>query len=145
MLTGTGWTGYYDTNYVGKADAALKSLKDRDFVFVHIEAADEAGHNGHLREKVAAIENFDKLIVAPLVEAYKRSKHYRILVIPDHLTSVEKRCHVADPVPFLVYGKGIEPNGVATYGELSAKAGGWLVERGYELLPKLLTADPWQD
>ncbi len=145
VLTGSGWTGYYDTNYVGKADAALKSLKERDFVFVHVEAADEAGHNGHLREKVAAIENFDKLIVAPLVEAFKRSKNYRILVIPDHLTSVEKRCHVADPVPFLVYGKGIEPNGVTTYGESSAKAGGWLVESASGLLPKLLTAETWQD
>ncbi|MBI4227546.1 MAG: cofactor-independent phosphoglycerate mutase [Candidatus Omnitrophica bacterium] len=143
VLSGSGWTGYYDTNYVGKADAALKALKERDFVFVHVEAADEAGHNGHLREKVAAIENFDKLIVAPLVEAFARSKQYRILVIPDHLTSVEKRTHVPDPVPFLVYGRGIEPNGVTTYSESSAKAGGWFVESAHDLLPKLLTADTW--
>lgn len=143
VLKGSGWTGYYDTNYVGKADAALKSLKEHDFVFLHVEAADEAGHNGHLREKVAAIENFDKLIVAPLVEAFKRSKNYRILIIPDHLTSVEKRTHVPDPVPCLVYGKGIAPNGVTTFGESSAKAGGWFVEQAYDLLPTLLTAETW--
>jgi len=141
ILKGTGWTGYYDTNYVGKAEAALKSLKDHDFVFVHVEAADEAGHNGHLREKISAIENFDKLVVGTIVDNLKRSKNYRILLIPDHLTSIEKRTHVADPVPFLVYGKGITPNGVATYGESSAKAGGWFVEQAWDLLPQLLTAE----
>ena len=143
VLKGHGWTGYYDTNYVGKAEAALKSLKDHDFVFLHVEAADEAGHNGHLREKVAAIENFDRLVVGTVLEGLTRYKNYRILLIPDHLTSVEKRTHVADPVPFLVYGKGIAPDGVETYGESSAKAGGWFVEQGWDLLPQLLTAESW--
>ena len=110
-------------------------------MFVHVEAADEAGHNGHLREKVAAIENFDKLVVGTLLDALKRSKNFRILLIPDHLTSVEKRTHVADPVPFLMYGKGIAPNGVETFGESSCKAGGLLVAQAWDLLPQLLTAD----
>lgn len=143
VLKGTGWTGYYDTNYVGKAEAALQSLKDRDFVFLHVEAADEAGHNGHLREKIAAIENFDKLVVGTILEALRRSKPYRILVMPDHLTSVDQRTHVADPVPFLVVGKGIEPDGVTTYSEASAKAGGWFVEAASEILPRLFTAATW--
>ena len=143
VLKGTGWTGYYDTNYVGKTEAAIKSLKERDFVFLHVEAADEAGHNGHLREKIAAIENFDKLVVGTLLEAFKRTKLLRILVIPDHLTSVERRTHVPDPVPFLVWGKGIAPGGVATYSESSARAGGWFVEQGYDLLPQLITAETW--
>jgi len=143
VLRGTGWTGYYDTNYVGKAEAALQSLKDRDFVFLHVEAADEAGHNGHLREKIAAIEHFDKLVVGTILDGFKRAKNYRILVVPDHLTSVEQRTHVSDPVPFLIYGKGITPNGVATYGESPAKASGWFVERAYDLLPQLLTAETW--
>lgn len=143
VLQGAGWTGYYDTHYVGKAEAALKSLKEHDFVFLHVEAADEAGHNGHLREKIAAIENFDKLVVGTLLQGFARTKSIRILVIPDHLTSVEKRTHVADPVPFLVYGKGITPNGVATLGESSAKQGGWFVEQAHELLPQLLTAETW--
>src|SRR3989338_6840650 len=79
VLKGTGWTGYYDTNYVDKTETALKSLKDHDLVFLHVEAADEAGHNGHLREKVAAIENFDKLVVGGILEGLKRFKNYRIL------------------------------------------------------------------
>lgn len=143
VLTGSGWTGYYDTNYVGKAEAALKSLKEHDFVFLHVEAADEAGHNGHLREKIAAIEHFDKLVVGTVLEGLKRTKQYRLLIIPDHLTSVEKRTHVSDPVPFLVAGKGITANGVETFGETSAKAGGWFVEQGYGLLPQLVTAESW--
>ncbi|MBI4314034.1 MAG: cofactor-independent phosphoglycerate mutase [Candidatus Omnitrophica bacterium] len=136
-----GATGYYDTNYLGKAEYALKALKDHDFVFVHVEAADEAGHNGHLREKIAAIENFDKLIVGTLVGELRRAKNFRILLIPDHLTAVEKRMHVPDPVPFLVYGKGIASNGVESYGESAAKAGGLFVEGAHTLLPQLMTQE----
>ena len=135
-----GATGYYDTNYQGKAAAALKTLKKHNFVFVHVEAADEAGHNGDLRQKITAIENFDKYIVGGIVnELKKQGGKFRVLIIPDHMTSVEKRTHVADPVPFIIYGEGIPASGVASFGESQAKATGWLEEQAFEILPRLLT------
>lgn len=139
VLNVPGATGYYDTNYQGKAEAALKALKEHDFVFVHVEAADEAGHNGDLRQKIAAIENFDRLIVGTILKGMKSVKNVRILVIPDHLTPVTLRTHVADPVPFLVWGKGIEAGSLGSFGESQAKASGWMVEHAHEILPRLLT------
>ena len=76
-----GATGYYDTNYLGKANAALKSLERNDFVFVHVEAPDEAGHNGDLREKIAAIEKFDQMVVGRILEVFKNRRDFRILVL----------------------------------------------------------------
>lgn len=134
-----GATGYYDTNYQGKAEAALRTLQSHDFTFVHIEAADEAGHNGDLRQKIAAIENFDKQIVGGIVNEMKKQGKFRVLIIPDHLTSVEKRTHLADPVPFIIYGEGIPASGVGSFGESQAKAAGWMVEQAFEILPRLLT------
>ena len=117
----------------------MKSLKTDDFVFVHVEAADEAGHNGDLRQKITAIENFDRLVVGTILKKIRSLKTYRILLIPDHLTSVVQRTHVSDPVPFLIWGKGIASNGTTTFGESAAKASGWMVEHAYEILPRLLT------
>ena len=134
-----GVTGYYDTNYQGKAEYGLKSLSKHDFVFIHVEAADEAGHNGDLRQKIAAIENFDKFVVGTILDGVQKMKEYRILLIPDHLTSVVKRTHVADPVPFIVAGTGIAPGSVDSFGESQAKASGWLVENAHEILPSILT------
>ncbi|MCM8794767.1 MAG: cofactor-independent phosphoglycerate mutase [Candidatus Omnitrophica bacterium] len=140
VLNVPGATGYYDTNYAGKAEYALESLKKHDFVFVHIEAADEAGHNGDLRQKITAIENFDKLIVGAILEGMKsRRAPFRVLIIPDHLTPVEKRTHTPEPVPFMIFGEGIAPNGVSSFGETKAKESGWLVEDAYNILPRLLT------
>lgn len=139
VLEVSGATGYYNTNYVGKAKAALKSLKKHDFVFVHVEAADEAGHNGDLRQKITAIENFDRHVVGTIVEGLKGLGDVRILVIPDHPTPVARRTHTADPVPFLVWGKGILPDTVNSFGETQAKDSGWLVEDAHEILPRLLT------
>ncbi len=139
VLDVPGATGYYDTNYLGKAEFALKSLKKHDFAFVHVEAADEAGHNGDLRQKVAAIENFDKLIVGTILEEMEVRKDFRVLIIPDHMTPVSTRSHTADPVPFLLYGQGISPNGAEGFGETHAKATGWMVDKAYELLPRLIT------
>ena len=135
-----GATGYYDTNYLGKAEHALKSLKTHDMVFVHVEAADEAGHNGDLRQKVAAIENFDRFVVGTILKEMKESKKkFRVLVIPDHLTPVAMRSHVADPVPFVIFGEGITSNGVESFGEAQAKQSGWMVEHAHQILPRLLT------
>jgi len=134
-----GATGYYDTNYLGKAQAALECLKAHDFVFVHVEAADEAGHNGDLRQKIAAIENFDRHVVGTILRKVKAFKAFRILVIPDHLTSVQKRSHVSDPVPFAIGGTGISPDGTESFGEPQAKASGWMVEQAHKILPWLLS------
>ena len=139
VLEVPGATGYYDTDYVGKAKAALASLRKHDFVFVHVEAADEAGHNGDLRQKLTAIENFDKLVVGTILEKARAFKQVRILLIPDHPTPVEKRTHTSDPVPFLVWGTGIPAGATQTFGETQARESGWMVEEGYEILPKLLT------
>ena len=134
-----GATGYYDTDYLAKANYALNTLRKHDFVFVHVEAADEAGHNGDLRQKITAIENFDKLVVGTVAEKARTFKEARILVIPDHPTPVEKRTHTSDPVPFLVWGKGIPAGSTGTFGETQARNSGWFVEEGYGILPRLLT------
>ncbi len=128
-----GATGYYDTNYEGKASYALKALKEKDFVMVHLEATDEAGHNGDLREKIAAIEKFDRLIVGGVVDGLKGRKDFRILVTPDHATLVKKRIHADTPVCFLVFGEGIAPGGVSEFSEKSAQ-GGLKFEIGYQLM-----------
>ncbi len=136
-----GATGYYDTDYAGKAKAALKSLKKHPFVYLHVEAADEAGHNGDLRQKIAAIENFDRLVVGTILEKVESLGEVRIIVIPDHPTLVEKRTHSADPVPFVIWGHGISAGGTDRFGETSAKASGWMVEKAHEILPRLLTEE----
>ncbi len=136
-----GATGYYDTNYEGKAKAALKNLKKRDMAFVHVEAADEAGHNGDLRQKLTAIENFDRLVVGTILEHAPVLGPVRILVIPDHPTLVEKRAHSADPVPFVFWGEGISPDACSSFGETAAKQSGWMVEEAHEILPRLMAEE----
>ena len=95
-----GITGYIDTNYDGKAQYTLKGLRKKDFVYVHVEAPDEASHMGNLRLKVEAIEAFDQKIVGTILEGMKEFKRYKIMVIPDHPTPLSVRTHTADPVPF---------------------------------------------
>jgi len=99
-----GATGYIDTNYKGKAEYALASLKDHDFVYVHIEAPDEAGHNGNLNDKIRAIEDIDSLVVGPMLESLLKSgEPFRMLVMPDHSTPIEVRTHTKEMVPFALY------------------------------------------
>jgi len=98
-----GATGYIDTNYEGKALAALAALRENDFVFLHVEAPDEAGHNGSLADKLQAIEDFDAKIVAPILEAQKSGVKLRILVLCDHATPVALKTHTDVPVPFILY------------------------------------------
>ncbi|MFH1779145.1 MAG: cofactor-independent phosphoglycerate mutase [Candidatus Omnitrophota bacterium] len=129
-----GATGYYDTNYLGKAKYALDSLEKKDFVFVHVEAPDEASHNGDLRAKIGAIENFDRFVAGTILNHFKKLKNFRILVAPDHVTPISVRTHTAEPVPFAIYGKGIEPDAADNYSEASAKNSKLVLERGYELM-----------
>jgi len=129
-----GATGYYDTNYEGKARAAIASLDRNDFVFVHVEAPDEAGHNGDLREKLTAIERFDQLIVGPMLEYCKDKTDFRILVLPDHATPVSLKTHTAEPVPFAIYGKDIVSKGFLNYSEKEAAKSELIFKNGYQLM-----------
>lgn len=129
-----GATGYYDTDYSGKARAALKSLENKDFVFVHVEAPDEAGHNGDLRQKLTAIERFDQFVVGTIVEAAKQKNDFRILVLPDHYTPVSLRTHTCEPVPFGIFGKDIVGKEFSGYSEKEAEKSELYFEKGYELM-----------
>ncbi|MFA5142916.1 MAG: cofactor-independent phosphoglycerate mutase [Candidatus Omnitrophota bacterium] len=120
VITVPGATGYYDTNYQGKGEYAIEALKTKDFVFVHVEAPDEAGHNGDLRAKITAIENFDKFVVGAVWDFLKNGKDFRILVLADHATPVAVRTHVSDPAPFAMAGKNIEHNGFDLFNERNA-------------------------
>ncbi|MFA5311578.1 MAG: cofactor-independent phosphoglycerate mutase [Candidatus Omnitrophota bacterium] len=129
-----GATGYYDTNYEGKAQAALKALRHNDFVFVHLEAADEAGHNGDLREKITAIERFDQLILGKILNEFKRKSNFRIMVLPDHATPVGLKTHVSDPVPFGIFGQNIIARGFLEYSEKEALKSDLYFDKGHELM-----------
>jgi 2,3-bisphosphoglycerate-independent phosphoglycerate mutase len=121
-----GATGTIDTNYEGKVHAALEALRRLDFVYLHIEAPDEAGHEGDLEQKVRAIELFDQLTVGPLIEGLKRvGEDWRVLLMPDHATPISIKTHNSDPVPFAIMGTGIEPDNVQAFDEQSAKLGGY--------------------
>ena len=128
-----GANGYYDTNYLGKAEAALEALKTVDFVFIHIEATDEAGHNQDLRMKITCLERIDKMVVGTIVENLK-GKDFKILITPDHPTPISKRTHTNEPVPFLIYGKGVEKDEFSSYSELEAQNSPLYFDRGVDLL-----------
>jgi len=129
-----GANGYYDTNYKGKAKYALDSLKNHDLVYVHVEATDEAGHNGDWKAKVECCEHFDRDIVGPIVKFFKKPKGVRILVCPDHPTPVAVRVHTKAPVPFVMWGEGIEAHGVKNYSEKTAAGEGLKFKSGQEMI-----------
>jgi 2,3-bisphosphoglycerate-independent phosphoglycerate mutase len=103
VLEVPGATGYFDTNYDGKAQYALRGLKEKDFVYVHVEAPDEAGHMGDLQLKIKAIETFDEKIVGAILKGMENFERFRILILPDHPTPLSIRTHTADPVPYVIY------------------------------------------
>lgn len=121
-----GATGLYDTNYEGKAKAALNALKENDFVFLHIEASDEAGHEGDVPLKIKTIEYLDSRIIEPIYkEVSKWDEEVKIAVLPDHPTPCAIRTHTRDPIPFLIYHRSIIPDNVTSYDELAAKQGAY--------------------
>jgi len=121
-----GATGLYDTNYENKVAAAVKALKTDDFVYLHIEASDEAGHEGDFKLKQLTIENLDKRAVGPIYEAVKEwDEPVAIAVLPDHPTPCELRTHTAEPVPFVIYYPGIEPDDVQTFDEVACVSGSY--------------------
>jgi 2,3-bisphosphoglycerate-independent phosphoglycerate mutase len=134
-----GATGYIDTNYKGKAEAALAALETRDFVYVHVEAPDEASHSGNLQHKIQAIQDFDRLVVGTVLEGIDRFEDVRLLCCPDHPTPVKLMTHTSDPVPFILYRHRLpNTNGAVSYDEQSAKGTGLKVEDGFRLM-ELLT------
>lgn len=130
-----GATGLYDTNYEGKAQAAIEALKTDDFVYLHVEASDEAGHDGDLKLKLQTIENLDRRVVKPVYEAVKGwgipgtptadLEPVAIAVLPDHPTPVAYRTHTNEPIPFLIYAPGIESDAVQVFNEDACKVGGY--------------------
>ena len=121
-----GATGLYDTNYENKVAAALEALRTGDFVYLHIEASDEAGHEGDIPLKIMTIENLDKRVVGPIYQAVKSwDEPVAIAVLPDHPTPCELRTHTAEPVPFLIWYPGIIPDEVQTFDEVSTTQGSY--------------------
>lgn len=108
ILQVPGITGYLDTNYTGKAEAAVKSLEKVDIAYIHVEAPDEAGHSGNYRDKLRAIEDFDALVVGNVLKGITAFQEYKILVLPDHATPLEVRTHTEEPVPFIIYDSRIK-------------------------------------
>jgi 2,3-bisphosphoglycerate-independent phosphoglycerate mutase len=133
-----GATGFLDTNYAGKVAAALTALKERDLVFVHVEAPDEAGHSGELQLKLQAIQDFDARVVGPLMAGLKDLGDHRVLVLCDHFTPISVRTHTPEPVPFVLYDSRGSQNQTRPYTEAAAQAAGLLLEQGADLLPRLL-------
>ncbi len=135
-----GATGYLDTNYEGKASAAIEALETRDLVFVHVEAPDEAGHEGSMDKKLQAVEDFDSRIVAPILKHAEASDEpFTILVLPDHPTPVSIKTHTRDPIPFAVYiTDNADPDGVETFDEESVKKGSMGLVKASDLIGMLV-------
>ncbi len=129
-----GITGYYDTNYAGKAKYALEALKSLGIVFIHIEAADEAGHNGDIKAKVSCIEKIDKEVIGEILSYFNECDDIRILVVPDHPTPVSLRTHTADAVGFIMFGKNIPASGISGYSEKTTRESGVVYDTGETLL-----------
>ena len=139
ILEVPGATGYLDTDYEGKVSAALGSLSESDFTYIHIEAPDETAHEGRADLKVQAIEDFDARVVQPCLDYLNEHPNTRILVCPDHITAIQSKAHEDGPVPFALCGIGIEPNDVKTYSEASALASRIDIDPGYTLIERFLT------
>jgi 2,3-bisphosphoglycerate-independent phosphoglycerate mutase len=138
LINVPGATGFVDTNYKGKASAAIEALDKYDIVFIHIEAPDEASHNGNIEMKIKAIEQIDKHIVGPVLEALQVYEKWRMLVLPDHPTPVLKRSHSGGPVPFAMAGTGVKTVFAAAFSEINAEKSGIKIENGFELMEYFL-------
>jgi 2,3-bisphosphoglycerate-independent phosphoglycerate mutase len=135
-----GATGYIDTNYQGKADAATKALKDGyDYVYIHVEAPDECGHRGEIENKIKAIEDIDKYIVGSIFKDLKDSgEDFTMMVMPDHPTPISLKTHTRDMVPFLIYRNNDIKNNGLSYNENTALKSGIKIDFGYQLMLRFL-------
>ncbi|MBI5189000.1 MAG: cofactor-independent phosphoglycerate mutase [Nitrospirae bacterium] len=136
ILNVPGVTGYLDTNYVGKAEASLKAIENVDFVYIHVEAPDEAGHSGNYKDKIRAIEDFDSLVVGTVIRGIGSFNEYRILLMPDHATPIEVRTHTDEPVPFVIFDSRIKrKNEGVTFDEsITERTDIMVFEEGYKLM-----------
>ena len=137
-----GATGNFDTNYRGKAQAAIDALKDHDLVYVHVEAPDECGHRGEADVKTAAIERIDHEILSVVHKYLSQSgEDYKIMVLPDHPTPIELRTHSMEPVPFFIYdSRSGKQNDIESFTEEECRKTGLYIPRGHDLM-QILTAD----
>ena len=134
-----GATGYIDTNFEGKANAAIKEFKNgQDFVYVHVEAPDECGHRYEIENKKKSLELIDEKILGPVLNALEEYDDYKVLIMPDHATPLELRTHTNDPIPFLMYHKKGEVEGKDEFTEQTCKDTGVYIEDGHNILSKLL-------
>ena len=134
-----GATGYIDTNFKGKADAAIEAFKNGyDFVYIHVEAPDECGHRGEVENKVKSIELIDKFIIGPVTAYLKTQGDYKVLVTPDHATPLSVRTHTNDPIPFMIYDSRKKYDGVENLSEKEAKKTGIYIDPGYTLMKKFI-------
>ncbi|MBU0687809.1 MAG: cofactor-independent phosphoglycerate mutase [Candidatus Margulisbacteria bacterium] len=136
-----GATGFIDTNYEGKASAAIEALKNVDVVFLHVESPDECGHMGNLKLKIKAIEDFDQRVVGNVLQGLKQFGEFGVMVLPDHPTPIAKKTHTADPVPFAIYKSKLEgkrplpvESEVSAYNEKAVSASELFVNKGEDLL-----------
>lgn len=135
----TGATGNLNTNFAGKAQAAIDALKQNDLVYIHLEAPDECGHQGDKQGKIRAIELIDEQVVRPVYAALSGSSHpFKILVMPDHATPVELKTHTSEPIPYLIYDSGQQKSGVSRFTEKSAASTGIRTDYAYNLIKKLI-------
>lgn len=141
-----GANGGLHTNYAGKARAAVKALTEDgyDFVYVHIEAPDEMGHQGNAEDKIKAIEYIDDQVIGPVADALRGAgADFRMLILPDHPTPVRVRTHTSDPVPYLLYDSTKAQEGCSVYSERTGRESGKMLEEGYRLIDHLLNLDLW--
>jgi 2,3-bisphosphoglycerate-independent phosphoglycerate mutase len=139
-----GATGFLDTNYLGKAQYGLASLRQKDFLFLHVEATDEAGHMGAADKKVEALENFDQKVVGTILEGLRDFPAWRVLLMPDHATPVAIKTHSSDPVPFAVLSSDDVKKGVYNpvhYNEPSAKRTGVVVPEAWSIMERFVRGE----
>lgn len=141
VVSVVGATGYLDTNYQGKVDAALAAIGRHDLVFVHVEAPDETGHQGLLKEKMQAVEDFDHKIVEPVLTGLRKQGDFRLVVCMDHFTPISLKTHTTDPVPVLIYDSRQPHNsGLSVYSEANGRVAGLFYEHGGQFMKAVLTA-----
>jgi 2,3-bisphosphoglycerate-independent phosphoglycerate mutase len=134
-----GVTGFLDTNYQGKGEYGVRFLEKSDFVFIHVEAIDEAGHMGDVKAKIQALEDFDEKVVGTVLKGMAQRQDWRLLLMPDHPTAIALKTHVAEPVPFVLYSPQ-EPrdNGAVGYNEKDAAKTGVVAKQAFKLMEALI-------
>ena len=138
LIAVEGATGYLDTNYAGKGEAAVAALDEMDFVAIHVEAPDEAGHNGDAPGKVKALEQIDEHVVGPVLEKLQSFDDWRVLCLPDHPTPIALKTHTSDPVPFCMAGSGVSADRASCFTEAAGAESDLYIDPGHELMEYFL-------